>query len=534
MRKLLSSVSSSPGLALSLPLLSLAGAAAGCGSTPAPAPIDATFPDAAIVLPVDDRADPCDAPMAVTGTMGTPSEVMLDTTMVDTRPRDLGLACGNVTARRWARQQVIEYTVPGTGPMGVSISTANMGTDRNFNTVVQVRRECRVAPPTFPQSCFDDAGMEVRAVGGAQAMGGDTLFIYVTGYSEPEAVSGQVDEGRVLVTITAAPNTAPTIESGSLRLINNDSRIEAQGMDPEGNVLGVTLGLLNASGRLDFNGDGVGNDLDVFDFRFGDLSGMTSWDGRVDISGMELRFAEVCRDPGVQCTEAVLVAYDTAFATSAPRRVPVQDATVVGIGETCDDDHVCASSLVCNAMMVCEPTPAVTAACMAAAPITIAEPMGTATTGSATAMIPAGAGGTFVAPAGCAMASGGDPTAGQERIFSVAVPAGTFDLTFQTDRPGTGMTDTVLYVRGECGDPTSNLGCQDDIARGTLGSLVSVMNATEGTYFAFVETYGGAGGPVEIQATLRPVLASGAMCDPAGAQNRCAMGVCNATTMMCP
>jgi hypothetical protein len=66
------------------------------------------------------------------------------------------------------------------------------------------------------------------------------------------------------------------------------------------------------------------------------------------------------------------------------------------------------------------------------------------------------------------------------------------------------------------------------------GSRVTVMNATEGDYYAFVETYGGGGGAVEIQATLRPVLASGAACDPAGVNNRCMTGTCPAATMMCP
>jgi hypothetical protein len=536
MRQLLPSISSTPSRALALSLGGLGALAAGCGSTPAPEPIDATFPDAAIVFPEENVTDPCDAPMRVTGTLGMASEVMLDTTMSDTRPRDLGLACGNVTARRWARQEVIEYVVPGTGPVGVSISTANMGTDANFNTVVQIRESCAQVPTaTFPPSCFDDAGDEIQATGGVQAMGGDTIFIYVTGYSEPDAVTMQEDEGRVRVTITAAPNAAPTLTGGGFRLIQNDSRIEAQGMDADGNILGVTLGLFNASGRLDFNGDGVGNDLDVFDFRFAEITGTTDWSGRVDISGMELRFAEVCRDPMVRCTEAVLIAYDTAYASSAPFRVPVRDATVVGFGDTCDGlETICAAGLVCNASMTCEPTPAAIAACMGATAIMVPAPMGTATTGSAMATIPAGMSGTFLAPAGCAPGMGGDPTSGPERIFSVAVPAGTYDLTFATNRPGTAMTDTVMYVRGECGDPTDDLGCQDDIARGMLGSSVTVMNATEGDYFAIVETYGGAGGPVEIQATLRPVLAMGEACDPAGMANRCAMGVCNATTMVCP
>lgn len=497
------------------------------------APLDATFPDAAvpdavIVHPVDDRADPCDAPTRVEGVLGTPSVVMFDTSMTETRPRDLGLACGNVSARIWAHQEVIEYVVPGTGPMGIAISTVNEGTPATFNTVVQVRRECRVAP-TNPQTCFDDAGEEARAVGGAQAMGGDTLFIYVTGHSEPDAITGQVDEGRVRVTLTAAPNTAPTITDGLMRLIGIDSRVTASGTDPEGNILGLTLGLRNASGRLDFNGDGVGNELDVFDFRFGSTTGTTDWAGTVDISGMSLRLAEVCRDTTVVCTEAILVAYDTAYATSAPRNVPVRDAEIVGFGATCDAEHVCAAGLRCGDAMTCEPTPAALAACTAATELA-APPTGVPV--SVTGTLAMGGAGVFSAPTGCTPAA--TATDGREQIYRVQIPTGTFDLLVTTARPGTGSTDTVLYVRSECGDATSTLGCQDDVMSGTLGSSVTAMNLEEGDAFVFVESYGGAGGAFELQATLRPVLAAGETCDPTGATNRCATGTCSTTTMLCP
>lgn len=523
-------------LLTSLGIPALASAAvsmAGCGS-PATPPIDASFPDAvlpdaAIVHPVDDRGDPCDAPMEITGTMGMPSTVMLDTTMTDTRPRDLGLACGNATARVWARQEVIEYTVPGTGPVGVRVSTANMGTNTNFNTIVQIRRECRTVP-TEIFTCFDNvSGTDPRTEAGFTAMGGDTVFIYVTGYSEPEAVSMQVDEGPVRVTIESGANTAPTLTTARYRISGLDAIVEGSGMDAEGNVAGLSVFLYNAAGRINLGGAPNGIEL-----RAPEAAGMMSWTARITVPGAELPLVEFCRRMDIACTGAGIVAFDEFYAVSAERRVMFEMAEVVGFGDTCDMDHICAAGLVCGTMMTCEATPAAIAACMGATAIAVPPPTTMVTRASAMTMLPDTGRGTFTAPSGCVMM----PTAtdGQERIFRVDVPAGTYDLTFTTDLPGTGATDTVLYVRGDCGDPTDNLGCMDDIDTAGMeyGSRVTVMNATEGDYYAVLESYNGAGGPAEIEASLRPVLATGATCDPTGMQNRCAMGACPAATMTCP
>lgn len=508
----------------------LASSTGGCDGPAAPI-IDANFPDvvypdAAIVHPVDERADPCEAPMRVTGTLDGPTSVMLDTTMTETRPRDLGLLCGNPEARVWARQEVIAYTVPGTGPVGVRISTANMGTRRNFNTVIQVRRECRRIP-TETFTCFDDVSRtEPRAIGGFSAMGGETVYVYVTGHSEPEAVRMEVDEGPVQVTFEAAPNTPPTLTSARYRVRGTDSVIDAAGTDAEGNFEGLSLFLYNSMGRINLAGAPNGILLSA-----PDAMGM-DWSARIEIPGSDLPLVEFCRRPDVMCTRAGIVAFDRFFATSAERSVTFDMVDIVGLGARCDRDHVCANGLVCNAMMTCEPTPEAMAACAAATNIEVPTPSTATTRATATAMLPNRGLGLFTAPASCT-----EPvtaTDGQEHIFRVVVPEGDFDLTFRTDLPGTGSTDTVLYVRRSCADATTTIGCHDDIARGMLGSTVTVSNATAGEYFAFVESYNGSGGPVEIEASLKPVLPSGASCDPRGMDNRCARGVCPMSTMICP
>ena len=517
----------------------LAAVASGC---PAPqAPVDANFvaPDAAIVFPDGGTfVDPC-ATSALhvisDAVIGTPSTLMLDTTMTETRPRDLGLACGNPGARRWAAQEIIEYRVPGTGPVGVTVSTENMGTDASFNTVVQIRDACDAIPTqTFPPTCFDDVAADnFQTTGGTQAMGGETLYFVITGHADPLPVTETVDNGRVRVEIEAVANTAPTLTSARAIYVGNNTRIDAAGLDAEGNISGITLGLNATGGRVDFNGDGVGTAADVFFFPFNSSSGTApNWEGVATLMGTATGgIAAFCRQAGVDCDFAFITAYDSAYAVTAQLQVPIGEATIVGLGAACGPEAVCGAGLVCGtAPAVCNATPAATTACEAATLIAVPTPEGMTTSANVMSTVTAGTPGVFAAPAMCAP----DSANGVERIFRVNVPTGTFDLTFTTDLAGTAMTDTVLYLRGTCADPGDNLGCQDDTAMGMTRSRVEIRNATEGDYYAFVESYNGAAGPVQMQASLRPVLAGGTACDPAGVLNRCAGAACSAATMMCP
>jgi len=513
--------------------------ASGCPATEAA--VDANFiaPDAAIVFPDGGTfVDPC-ATSALNvisdGVLGTPSTLMLDTTMTDTRPRDLGLACGNPAARRWAAQEIIEYRVPGTGPVGVTISTENMGTDTSFNTVVQIREACNTIPTqTFPPTCFDDVAADnFQTSGGTQAMGGDTLYFVITGHADPLPVTETVDTGRVRVVIEATANAPPTLASARAIYVGNNTRIDAAGTDPDGNIAGITLGLNATGGRVDFNGDGVGNAADVFFFPFNTSSGTApNWEGQAILAGDAMRgIAAFCRQMGVNCDFAFITAYDSAYAVSAELSVPIGEAMIVGLGAACGPDAVCGSGLVCGtAPAVCNPTPAAITACEAATLIAVPVPEGMTTSANVTSGVGAGSPGVFASPTACAPGSAN----GVERIFRVDVPAGTFDLTFTTDLPGTMMTDTLLYLRGTCADPSDDLGCQDDTAMGMTRSRVEIRNVTEGDYYAFVESFNAAAGPVQIEASLRPVLAAGTACDPLGVQNRCAGAACTAATMLCP
>lgn len=521
-------------------LLALAGCAllaVGCGG-PAPA-VDAATADAFVAadggtdafVPVPDSCDMAEL-TTLDGLMGDTVSADFDTTMTMTRPRDLGLRCGNASGEvRWADQEVVEFHVPGTGPVGVRFSAVNDGTQIDFNTVIQVRRgDCRMVPAeSFPPSCFDNAAAtEVRSAGGVQAMGGDTLYFFITGYSDPPASEMTVDEGTIHVEFTVEANTAPTLNSASVILAGTETIVTAEATDAEGPILGYVLAFYTAAGRLDIFGDGVADDNDVLTLAFEsvDRAG-TTYTGHDTIRAMtEYTIAGYCRAVG--CTQLGIRVFDEGYAGSAELRVDVEEAAFVGVGGVCDTTHLCGEGLVCSGG-ICAITPAVMTACAAAMDLVIPLPTTTATNVRVTGTIPAGTG-TFGSTCGM--------TPGRERIWRLTVPAGHFDARLTTDVAGTAAaTDTVMYVRAICEDPASQLamGCNDDITMSNLHSTLSFRDIPEGDYYVFVETYTGATAAYGLSATLVPVLDPGAACDPAGLTNRCATGTCPAgASPVCP
>ena len=80
---------------------------------------------------------------------------------------------------------------------------------------------------------------------------------------------------------------------------------------------------------------------------------------------------------------------------------------------------------------------------------------------------------------------------GDETIYTLTIPDGTFDLLLTTDLPGTGDTDTIVYVREVCEDSGTEVGCNDDLEPRMLQSEIEAFNLAGGTYSIFVERFGG-------------------------------------------
>ena len=466
----------------------------------------------------------CDMPRTLEGTIGTTS-ISGDTGPGVEGPRDLGPNCGNAEAPRWAPQEVIAYEVPGTGPTAVTATLVTDGTPDNFDTVIQIRTDCAMIPEAaLLPTCFDDSPGDVRSEATATVEGGTTLYVIVTGYTDTP-VEGGTDRGAYQLDVTARANELPTVTGGEVLVIGSRARIVVDGMDADMDPFGFVATFQDAAGMpVDLNGDGTPDDSDRVAGQFDnldELAGMAAYRGEATLDDLGTLLTDL------SATQAEVQLIDAGFGIGASMTLTVRAVTEVGFGDACDMDNVCAASLTCTAG-TCQASAEVTAACAAATAIVVAPPTTMTTTATATGMLAAGAG---ALEGSCA------PTGGGEAVHTVVVPAGSYDLLARTDLAGTGETDTVLYVRSTCQDPSTELACNDDIdfAGGVVSSAVEVMDAAAGTYTIAVEPFNeiAAAEPYEIEVALRPVLATGAACDPMGVQNRCAGGACPAG-MVCP
>jgi len=511
-----------------------------CGDdddTPPPPPMpDAGMPDLGTpdLGPMYAPGTTCDDPHVLTGATAS---ISFDVTGEPSGMRDIGFDCGSQEAMRWAPQHVVAYTVPGTGLQRVSFTTVNAGTGRRVDTVVQVRRDCERIPFSFPASCFDNTSQtELRSTGGTSAMGGETLFFIVTTFAETPA-TGWSDRGPIEFTIESQSASAPTVSAGSVYIIGTRVEFNATGMDANGDALGIRGVFLDASGDpVDLDRSGVANEDDVPKLVFSPSVGTaTSFTGTAVFPGLTAFIDAAPTRP----TQVDLTVYDRGYAVSEPLRVPLVEATEVGTGAMCAELVRCRTPLVCE-MGSCAVPADYAGYCAAATPVAITAPTDSTTTANVAGRVGSGGPNNF-APALCTRPDNGAPLVvdGDEALFSVTVPDGTFDLSARTNVAATPTAnDTIVYVRRGCADPGDELACNDDVdLRGMdYRSRVDVRNVTAGTYTVFVEPYmAGMATTFTLEVSLRPVLGSGAACDPAQLRNRCAAGACpSGATPTCP
>lgn len=507
---------------------------------------DAGVPDGAVG---EDAGAPyvCERTMTLQGELDSTVDISFDTTMVDTAPQDLGFGCGNPDAEaRWAPQVVVAYEVPGTEPVSVEFTTINSDTTANMVVFVQARlNDCNaILSGRFPPYCWGPASTsmmdpEWRSTGQLQATGGDTIFFFVTGFSEVQGMRPElIDRGMVRFEVTARLNAPPTMDRALVVLDNNDVRVEAEGSDANANARGVLLNFYNRDGdMLDIYGDGQATlENSVFQVRFDDpVSTGFDWTGgswlRSTPDDMQTQLGEYLTNVGAAA--ALVRAYDAPNGLSDGIMVDIAEATIVGFGEACDATTLCRPEMVCDEMTsTCGPSDTVNNRCNMATDIALPGFTDTAVTvnlSGNTRSNPA----NFSPVTGCEAEPGGAD--GPEALYSFdAPPSATFDLILTTNQPGTGMTNTIVYVRQGCFDQGSELGCNDDGAAGTTSDL-EIRDMTGGG-FIYVEELREmeppGDGSFDLQVTARPVLNTGAACDDAEVLNRCAAGAC--TGGMCP
>lgn len=479
----------------------------------------------------------CSDPQAVTVEDDATTSVRLDTTGGAPSTLPLGTCAGGASP-----QAVVVFTVPGTGPRAITVSTVNAGTDTRFDTLLAVRRApCVPVSSTLePDHCYDDetSGRELRSRGTFLAEGGEVIFVVVTGYQTPAV--DRMNEGLVQLDITVNGARAPTLTSASVLVTPESARVAVDAGDLDGDADRVLVTFHGPAGELlDVDDDGRATGADALEGDFDrPVAGALSFSESASIPLSAAQHAAL----SVATTAHVVIVDRGGTPSEASVSAPVLLGTVVGPGGACGPTNVCAGELACAADMTCQPAADRIAACAAALALDVPMSTGVASTGRGTAVISTGAG-LFTAQ--CLAGS----TGGREEIFRITVPTGAWDLLLTTDSPGTAGTDplepdTVIYARRGCTDASLASApmewCSDDIESGVnQRSAFEIRDVAPGDLFAFVELYGGSapiegGARVELAATLRPVLPTGATCDPTGEDNRCAMGDCPVALGTCP
>jgi hypothetical protein len=453
----------------------------------------------------------CAAPREVNLTLGEPITVRGDTSRGAAGALDL-VNCGAGSPFSRPPQEVLAIRIPGSGMTAVRFDLT-MDTDAEFDTVVQVRTTCSEAPTDPTTTCFDNVGESIQSAGSFAAMGGSTVYLVITGFD------GAVSEGAYTATFTSIDNAPPTLNSVSARRINGERLVvRGDGADADSNAVGFVVEYLDASGALIRGAAGTGPfalDFDA-DFRMPTFSAVATQ-------------ALVETDPLFVMAASLRVSVvDELGATSAPRTVSIEDRVEVDYGEACDAMRFCVEPNVCTAG-ICQATMAIRDACTAATTIPLVTPTTTATIAHQTAALPVGDG----------LFTGACAGGGAERLFNVTVPAGRFDLIATTLVDGTRMMlDTAIHIRSVCGNQRSEVACSDDAgAEGDLRSRAEVESAAPGNYTVFIDTYAPLADArvAAFDVILRPVLASGAACDPMGVNNRCEGELCPAAgAAVCP
>lgn len=515
-----------------------------CGSPPAATPdagSDAgtdggggggdSGPDTSV--PPDAGVNACASPRAITLTTAAMTVTGNTTGMSAGLPRLDG--CGGAgTDPMGVPQEVLAVTLPGTAAdmVGVILNMGVDGTALDYDSLIEIRGTC--ASATGAQ-CIDDGGPadDYRSTGTFLAEGGSTVFIVVSGYLNP--LDGYVNSGAWAMELTAFVNPAPpTLTGGEATLYDGENLVgSAMGTDPAGAAASLRYSFLDTAGTaigFDLDGDtATPDDIElVNDFR-PSVIGMMTFTGTVDITGFG-EFPQAAT--ATQLRIAVLNAFDQA---SAEMTIPLAMGTTVGVGATCDATHRCADTLTCTAG-VCAASAEVIAACATATPLAIVPPTTTITSVMTTAALDT----TEGALEGSCNTRGG---LGDEVLFTVTVPAvGAYDIIVDTNGAMLGETDTVVYDRVSCVDPSTETACNDDDMRlpatmpPLLASYAEILDAAPGDHTIVVDSFDtlAAAATVDVTVSLRPVLATGAACDLMGVENRCSAGNCLDGTRVCP
>lgn len=479
-----------------------------CGCDPGPAGMPDAGADAA-VLDVATSDVPADVGVACSPAR-TYDLVLGETLVVDgdtgTTPGALDLAgCGPASMPR-PPQELVAVRLPATGGgYAVTFRIVTEGTATNFDTLVQVRSACDLAPPDAFGSCFDDQGSP-RSGGTFGARAGDTVYLVVTG-------KGAVDRGTYRMELEVAANEAPVLTRATAEVEGADLVVRATGMDADADAVGIGAQFLDGEGRV-LAIDGASR-VGPFLFDFAPATTAVSFENAV-ARVPSFSTASALRD----AVTARLFLFDARTTRSASLDVPIGSRP--GLGELCEAGLGCRSGYECMAG-TCEAGAALAGLCTAAEMVTLPTPTDTAVRVTRTLRLE-----------GASIAAGSCGGRGTEAVFALTIPVTSADLRIRTDLPGT-TEDTVIYVRTQCLDDDTEVVCSDDISPSVPQSEVSAEMISSGTFFVFVDRFDRTTATdISVEFELKPIREIGESCDPTGTDNRCVRGTCSAGTCTLP
>jgi large repetitive protein len=118
--------------------------------------------------------------------------------------------------------------------------------------------------------------------------------------------------------------------------------------------------------------------------------------------------------------------------------------------------------------------------------------------------------GTLMAGAASNLTSPTCGGSGAEHVYELRIKHPKV-VVASTDNDGTGMTDTVVYLRGaDCQNNASELACHDDMTTTNKRSTIAHSIATPGTYYLVVDSKTAQGGPYEL--TVQFFVGEGETC----------------------
>ena len=429
--------------------------------------------------------------------------------------------CGSGTTRN---ERVHKITVTDRSRVTAIVSADNL------SSIVYIRTSCEEAAteldcrPGGARAEDVAAGQTVYIVVDAEQMQpqalpqGYSLDVYVQPVlaeglaCDPTRGTNVCETGLVCSVAGGAPICAAslggpsiTAASGRARENGNSIGLSFAGTDPDGDVVAIFVTFLDGAGDgLDFNEDGTPDEIDFTASVQGSFYGTTMPAGEIGLLGLApTTIAQI------QAASFVLV--DSADLRSEAVVTDVVHPVVLGLGETgCTGvTNECEGELVCVADACA--SPAETSGVCAAA----ATAMAISASGSYVVNIGEGAADQF--QGSCYWDEGL-----AEAVLRVTIPGpDAMRLTARTDAPPSSDTlDSYLYLRSACGDPGSELACNDDLGDSSSGSQLAsgiVTVLAPGDYYLVVDgsyAMGGsiATGMIGVSVELIVVLGAGEVC----------------------